>query len=710
MKVLNKLDTLDNINDGTTRKLITKTTSSGSGNAVSSVSVSGDTITYTKGVTAITAHQNAFSNVKVGSTTVAADQAGDTLELVAGSNVTLTPDATNDKVTIAATGAITGVSVNGTSVATSGVANITSIPTNILTEPRFQSSATTTTRTLYHTVRANRLAFLPPDQVIVEQSIDAGTTWTDAGWSDYAKKTLFSGLNSGGGSIPLKEGVKSTSCMLRITFSAMKYNVPEGTVETEKYNYWSSTYVKSQERYCTLHNMYFWLSSNSDRIWAKLERATGANPNSWTTAFDTSSNAGRVGLTGWSGMDFITFNSSTFGGGTTQTGNYWNYRLTFRTCTNVTTSDATLFDDSKLSTSSTTSAQSISGICGYGDYCWGSPNSLMSRDHLYTWDADKNAVFPADVKGSSLTSTGALTVGGNITANSGDILLTKNGSTGGQQVKWSLGSNDYARVYGAATASNAGYLEMATADDSNEPIYARQYSGNFATLTRTATLLDASGNTSFPGTLTANKIDATKLDGAIKNGVTATTQSAGDNSTKVATTAYVDSAVGSGSHCVEQSSTAPTDPNIVLWIEDSDIDGSGGGGTSIEVIDSLISTSTTDALSANQGRVLNGRLTTVENSGYLTTSDIVDALNSTSTTDALSANQGKQLNTRVAALENDNLDSRLDALEADNLDSRLDAIEAKNLVESTNISKIVMVTSYPSTPDPDTLYIKVASL
>lgn len=48
-------------------------------------------------------NQNAFSNVKVGSTTVAADGKTDTLELVAGANVTLTPDATNDKVTIAAT-------------------------------------------------------------------------------------------------------------------------------------------------------------------------------------------------------------------------------------------------------------------------------------------------------------------------------------------------------------------------------------------------------------------------------------------------------------------------------------------------------------------------------------------------------------------------------------------------------------------------------
>lgn len=47
-------------------------------------------------------NQNAFGKVVVGSTTVAADAKVDTLTL-AGSNVTLTPDATNDKVTIGIT-------------------------------------------------------------------------------------------------------------------------------------------------------------------------------------------------------------------------------------------------------------------------------------------------------------------------------------------------------------------------------------------------------------------------------------------------------------------------------------------------------------------------------------------------------------------------------------------------------------------------------
>ena len=48
-------------------------------------------------------NQNAFSNVKVGSVTVAADTTTDTLTLVAGTNVQITADANADSVTISAT-------------------------------------------------------------------------------------------------------------------------------------------------------------------------------------------------------------------------------------------------------------------------------------------------------------------------------------------------------------------------------------------------------------------------------------------------------------------------------------------------------------------------------------------------------------------------------------------------------------------------------
>lgn len=51
-------------------------------------------------------NQNAFSNIRVGATTVAADNATDTFEMVAGTNVVLTPDTTNDRVTIALSSAV----------------------------------------------------------------------------------------------------------------------------------------------------------------------------------------------------------------------------------------------------------------------------------------------------------------------------------------------------------------------------------------------------------------------------------------------------------------------------------------------------------------------------------------------------------------------------------------------------------------------------
>lgn len=55
-------------------------------------------------------NQNAFSNVKVGTTTITADTVTDTLEIVAGSNVSITADATNDKITISSTNTTYGVS------------------------------------------------------------------------------------------------------------------------------------------------------------------------------------------------------------------------------------------------------------------------------------------------------------------------------------------------------------------------------------------------------------------------------------------------------------------------------------------------------------------------------------------------------------------------------------------------------------------------
>lgn len=90
--------------------------------------------------------------------------------------------------------------------------------------------------------------------------------------------------------------------------------------------------------------------------------------------------------------------------------------------------------------------------------------------------------------------------GSAVNSNNNSSWLSFANNAGG--VGGTMGVNDEWRVYGRATADNAGYLELATADDGNEPIYVRQYSGVFSTLKRTLTLLDGSGNTSMPGNLT----------------------------------------------------------------------------------------------------------------------------------------------------------------------------------------------------------------
>ena len=100
-----------------------------------------------------------------------------------------------------------------------------------------------------------------------------------------------------------------------------------------------------------------------------------------------------------------------------------------------------------------------------------------------------------------LTTTG-ITNNGTLTQN-GDIIINQASTTGTRQVRFQGGDNDYGRVAYGGTAFNAGWIEIASGDDGNEPIYARQYTGAFTTVKRTATLLDANGNTVFPGTVTA---------------------------------------------------------------------------------------------------------------------------------------------------------------------------------------------------------------
>lgn len=75
MQLLSTLNSLDNVADGSTRKLLKTATSSGSGNAVTAVSISGDKLTYTKGATFletsdVSVSQTLTSGTEIGEITI----------------------------------------------------------------------------------------------------------------------------------------------------------------------------------------------------------------------------------------------------------------------------------------------------------------------------------------------------------------------------------------------------------------------------------------------------------------------------------------------------------------------------------------------------------------------------------------------------------------------------------------------------------------
>lgn len=80
------------------------------------------------------ANQNAFSNVKIDTTTIAADSETDTLTFVAGSNVTITPNVDTDTITISSTDTDTKVTNTLNTTAKAYVTGTTSSTTNTGTQ------------------------------------------------------------------------------------------------------------------------------------------------------------------------------------------------------------------------------------------------------------------------------------------------------------------------------------------------------------------------------------------------------------------------------------------------------------------------------------------------------------------------------------------------------------------------------------------------
>lgn len=166
-------------------------------------------------------------------------------------------------------------------------------------------------------------------------------------------------------------------------------------------------------------------------------------------------------------------------------------------------------DASTALTTSTTFGGDVSGTYNAIVIADDSHNHVISNvDGLQTaLDAKQDASTALTT--SNYTST-LNAVYANLTGDtfSGNLLFSDSGTTK-RGIRGIVGTNDHWFFGGGATASNAGYVEIAAGDDgstagSYEPIYVRQYYGDplTGTVQRTLTLLDNNGNTSVPGDLT----------------------------------------------------------------------------------------------------------------------------------------------------------------------------------------------------------------
>lgn len=258
---------------------------------------------------------------------------------------------------------------------------------------------------------ANRLAFINGNALTFEYSSDAGSTWTDYGYAASIKSQVFTTLYV----VPIGRANDyteyTTNSRTRITLTAQ-----DGT----------NGYVYTNPRKMLIN------ISSSGRMRVLIEYRTGTNyknNGAWTTF-------GTYTLSGWSGWNDIPLILSNLGGGSTQTSNNWQLRLTFI----MTSKDGNY-----------PNTASVNCIRIFGENAWTSPSTMAATGHLYTYDASQNATFPA-----AITST----------------KFVKSGGTSSQFLKadGSVDSNTYSK-------SNHTHSSVLDINDSNVTTFAYSKSG-----------------------------------------------------------------------------------------------------------------------------------------------------------------------------------------------------------------------------------------
>ena len=494
---------------------------SGSGNAVTAISKSGTTIIVTKGTTFLTSHQSLASYL------TRTDAAS--LYQPKGNYLTAhqSLDGYVNAITTSGSGnAITSVSKSGKGITfTKGATFLTSHQSlaNYYTKSSVDSLLSGKSATSHtHSVKINGVTktiaatggtavdlgtYLTSHQSLANYVTINDSRLSDSRYPKFANKTwylvgddVYIGDNNIGGTFCIKSANNVNVSGIAI------YN----SDETKAAKLWFDN---------TNINLDKQLVMNNKRIWIQGVGTAGGNNNRLTLvagmpsglAFNTSCRGTILYSNGIAFADPYNSNSNTDSG--------WIRHL--ETTSNVGTLEIAVGDNASneqihfrwynTNSSAETIAHDITVPRATGTLALTSqiPTTLPANGgNSDTVDGiHANGLLTAlsnSNKGISITVGGTTKSISNISVNhasNADTALKVYGQvadTGSHELVRCDMNNDQFRIIAGSSGSNNGWAEIATADDGNEPIYVRQYSGVFSSVVRTLTLLDANGYTHFP--------------------------------------------------------------------------------------------------------------------------------------------------------------------------------------------------------------------
>lgn len=418
---------------------------------------------------------------------------------------------------------------------------------------------------------ANRLAFLNPAALVFETSDDAGSTWTTLNWTSTQK------VNH----VTLSENLLIGTSSIPVTTSHCSRMTL--TAQTG-----SAGYIYTRPKKLLIN-----MSTSGHGVQVTLEYKTGASGAAWKTL-------GTYDLSGWSGWNEIDVSSlTTLGGGTTQTSNNWYWRLTYR----VTSVNANY----------TTSRPTIISLRLFGDTCWTKTSTMGETGHLYSYDADQNAYFPGSL---SLKTTNVPT----------NFILDN--TTHGSSIIWNMSGGGH---YGKVTLRPSAISSPTTSDVLT--LYLPNVTGTatktLATTDHTHALSVVPASNTDTSSITLTHGGKYQLN-AGGNQIIFTMPSSGDSNTWRKIQLNGTDKLGTA------TSTNPLNfkagSNMII-IEDSGTFTFAATNTWRGIQDNLNSTSTTESLSANQGKFLKAAIDgkaasshghgKMDSSGCLSTASVV---------------------------------------------------------------------------------------